>query len=397
MAMPSNAPAKLYDDDFVDDYDRPSGVMPVPNFEGRSTPSAARPGSMAPPSTVQAAVAAIRMSSRPPAMPVVMPRPTSMVDVMGESEQILDVYRMVDRVAPSMCTVLITGESGTGKELVARAVHRASPRAEKPFVAVNCGAIPENLLESELFGHARGAFTGAHATKAGRVTIAQGGTLFLDEIGELPLSLQVKLLRVLQSHEYSPVGDTRTLNADVRVVAATNIDLEAAVEAGKFREDLYYRLNVIHVALPALRDRPDDIPGLVNHFVVQAGKRVGKPTLAISPAAMRLFSSWSWPGNVRELENIVERAVILCTGSTIECSDLPPRVRGLGAEKRSNNDLPDAGLDLRRAVETFENDLIRQALERTSWNKNQAARLLGLNRTTLVEMIKRKRLASATG
>jgi transcriptional regulator with PAS, ATPase and Fis domain len=392
MAMPSNAPANLYSDDFADEFDRASGVIPMPGYEAMT-----RPASIAPPSTVQAAATAIRASSHPPAMPIVRSRPTSMVNVMGESEQILDVYRMVDRVAPSMCTVLITGESGTGKELVARAVHRASPRVDKPFVAVNCGAIPENLLESELFGHARGAFTGAHASKAGRITTAQGGTLFLDEIGELPLALQVKLLRVLQSHEYSPVGDTRTLHADVRVVAATNIDLEAAVESGAFREDLYYRLNVIHVALPALRDRPDDIPGLVNHFVVQAAKRVGKLGVTVSPAAMRLFASWSWPGNVRELENIVERAVILCTGTTIECADLPPRVRGLGTEKRSNNDLPDAGLDLRRAVETFENDLIRQALERTGWNKNQAARLLGLNRTTLVEMIKRKRLAGAAG
>ena len=391
MPMPSNVPADVYEE--FDQFDRPSGVMPIPQYDTIN----GRPASIAPPSTIQAAVTAIRASSHPPAMQAAKSRPTSMANVMGESEQILDVYRMVDRVAPSMCTVLITGESGTGKELVARAVHRASPRGDKPFVAVNCGAIPENLLESELFGHARGAFTGAHATKAGRVTIAQGGTLFLDEIGELPLSLQVKLLRVLQSHEYSPVGDTRTLHADVRVVAATNIDLEAAVESGAFREDLYYRLNVIHVALPALRDRPDDIAGLVNHFVVQAAKRVGKLGVTVSPAAMRLFSSWSWPGNVRELENIVERAVILCTGTTIECADLPPRVRGLGAEKRSNNELPDSGLDLRRAVETFENDLIRQALERTGWNKNQAARLLGLNRTTLVEMIKRKRLAGATG
>jgi DNA-binding NtrC family response regulator len=388
MGMPSNAPATLYTEEYANDFERPSGVISMPAYEAMN-----RPASIAPPSTVQAAMTAIRTSSLPPAMPVMRTRPTSMVNVMGESEQILDVYRMVDRVAPSMCTVLITGESGTGKELVARAVHRASPRVDKPFVAVNCGAIPENLLESELFGHARGAFTGAHASKAGRITIAQGGTLFLDEIGELPLALQVKLLRVLQSHEYSPVGDTRTLHADVRVVAATNIDLEAAVEAGAFREDLYYRLNVIHVALPALRDRPDDIAGLVNHFVIQAAKRVGKGPVTVSPAAMRLFASWSWPGNVRELENLVERAVILCNGTNIECADLPPRVRGLGAEKRSNNELPDAGLDLRRAVDTFENDLIRQALERTGWNKNQAARLLGLNRTTLVEMIKRKRLA----
>ena len=385
MTTPSTAPAYANDDEFsLDHFDRASGVIPLdsirPVLEG-TRPASNRPG-------------IARASSRPPLVQALRARPVSMKGVIGESEQILDVYRMVDRVAPSMCTVLITGESGTGKELVARAVHGASPRADKPFVAVNCGAIPENLLESELFGHARGAFTGAHAAKAGRVTMAQGGTLFLDEIGELPLALQVKLLRVLQAHEYSPVGDTRTLKADVRIVAATNIDLEEAVEAGTFREDLYYRLNVIHVQLPALRDRPDDVPGLVQYFVDQASARVGKPRVCISPAAMRLLSSWTWPGNVRELENIVERAVILCQGPTIECADLPPRIRGLGAEKRPNNDLPEAGLDLRRAVESFENDLIRQALERTGWNKNQAARLLGLNRTTLVEMIKRKRLSA---
>jgi transcriptional regulator with PAS, ATPase and Fis domain len=392
MATPSNAPAYLQDSTDVDDeYERPSGVMPILDYRA----ALERPASIAPPSTIAAAATAIRASSRPPALHTPRIRPHSMAGVIGESEQILDVYRMVDRVAPSMCTVLITGESGTGKELVARAVHNASGRAEKPFVAVNCGAIPENLLESELFGHARGAFTGAHASKAGRVTMAQGGTLFLDEIGELPLALQVKLLRVLQSHEYSPVGDTRTLRADVRVVAATNIDLEAAVEAGGFREDLYYRLNVIHVALPALRDRPEDIPGLVSYFCVQASKRVGKLGVTVSPAAMRLLASWTWPGNVRELENIVERACILCAGTSIECADLPPRVRGLGTEKRTANELPDSGLDLRRAVDSFENDLIRQALERTGWNKNQAARLLGLNRTTLVEMIKRKRLTGA--
>ncbi len=386
MPIPSTAPAQLPDDAIdqdLADYDRPSGVMAVVPIAAE-IPQSNRPGP-----------GIARASSRPPAsLPVARTRPHSMRGVIGDSEQIVDVYRMVDRVAPSMCTVLITGESGTGKELVARAVHESSARADKPFVAVNCGAIPENLLDSELFGHARGAFTGAHATKAGRITLAQGGTLFLDEIGELPLALQVKLLRVLQSHEYSPVGDTRTLKADVRVVAATNIDLEEAVEAGTFREDLYYRLNVIHVALPSLRDRPDDIPSLVTYFVTHASKRVGKPPVSVSPAAMRLLASWTWPGNVRELENIVERAVILCSGTTIECSDLPPRVRGLGAEKRASTELPDSGLDLRRAVESFENDLIRQALERTSWNKNQAARLLGLNRTTLVEMIKRKRLAS---
>jgi transcriptional regulator with PAS, ATPase and Fis domain len=324
----------------------------------------------------------------------VVERPRSMAQVMGSSPNFVEIYHVVDRVADSLCTVLVTGESGTGKELVARAVHQASTRAAKPFVAVNCGAIPEALLESELFGHARGAFTGAHATKQGRVALAQGGTLFLDEIGELPLALQVKLLRLLQAHDYSPIGDTKTYKADVRIVAATNVELEEAVQAGTFREDLYYRLNVIHLAVPALRDRKDDIPELVSYFLEHASVRTGRTGVTVSPAAMRLLSSWMWPGNVRELENTIERAVILCPSKVIEPTDLPAKIRGLGAEKRFSADLPDAGLDLRQAVESFENELIRKALDRTGWNKNKAAQLLGLNRTTLVEMIKRKRLGT---
>ena len=302
------------------------------------------------------------------------------------------LYSVVDRVADTGCTVLITGESGSGKELVARGLHQASNRSSKPFVAVNCGAIPEALLESELFGHAKGAFTGAHASKIGRLGQAQGGTLFLDEIGELSLALQVKLLRVLQQHEYSPVGDNRTIKADVRIVAATNVDLEEAVTAGRFREDLYYRLNVIHVHVPALRERPEDIVQLAEFFLSQTRERIGRPEVTISRAAMRLLLDWSWPGNVRELENTIERATILCATGVIEATDLPSRIRGVGTPKAFAADLPDAGIELRTAVENFENGLIRQALERTGWNKNQAAKLLGLNRTTLVEMLKRKRL-----
>jgi transcriptional regulator with PAS, ATPase and Fis domain len=321
-------------------------------------------------------------------------RPRSMVGLIGESEVLLDVYRVVDRVAATSCTVLVTGESGTGKELVARALHEASARSDGPFVAVNCGAIPEALLESELFGHARGAFTGAHANKIGRIAQAQGGTLFLDEIGELPLSLQVKLLRVLQSREYSPVGDTRTLTADVRIVAATNVNLEAAVQTGEFREDLYYRLNVIHVHVPPLRERLEDVPVLAHHFLAKARAKTDRADVTgISKAAAELLMSHQWPGNVRELENTIERAVLLCSSSTIEPRDLPARVCGLGTERRVSPRLPDAGLDLRNAVDSFENHLIRQALERTNWNKKQAAVLLGLNRTTLVEMLKRKRIA----
>jgi DNA-binding NtrC family response regulator len=322
-------------------------------------------------------------------------RPRSMRAVIGNAEPFVDVYRVVDRVADTNCTVLVTGESGTGKELVARAVHGASKRAPGPFAAVNCGAIPEALLESELFGHARGAFTGAHATKTGRIALAEGGTLFLDEIGELPLSLQVKLLRVLQTHEYSPVGDTRTFKADVRIVAATNIDLEQAVAAGMFREDLFYRLNVIHLTVPPLRDRREDIPVLVHHFMVKAGAKTGRPPIEVTRAAAELLATYDWPGNVRELENTIERALLLCPTDRIQPSDLPTRVRGLGGERRVAAKLPDLGIDLRAAVEGFENDLIRQALDRTGWNKNRAANLLGLNRTTLVEMLKRKRLNKA--
>jgi transcriptional regulator with PAS, ATPase and Fis domain len=319
--------------------------------------------------------------------------PESMHGVIGLSESLVEVYRVIDRVADTTCTILITGESGTGKELVARAVHRASPRSSKAFVAVNCGAIPEALLESELFGHARGAFTGAHANKIGRIALAEGGTLFLDEIGEMPMSLQVKLLRVLQAREYSPVGDNRTLKADVRIVAATNVNLEQAVQAGTFREDLYYRLNVIHLTVPSLRERPEDVPLLVQHFLIKAKERVGRTNIeGISRAAAQILADYQWPGNVRELENTVERAVLLCQGSMIEPKDLPQRLCGLGVEKRMSPRLPDAGLDLRNAVESFENQLIRQALERTKWNKKQAASLLGLNRTTLVEMLKRKRI-----
>ncbi|MBI5537737.1 MAG: sigma-54-dependent Fis family transcriptional regulator [Deltaproteobacteria bacterium] len=333
--------------------------------------------------------------SLPVASPATKPaRPLSMRNVIGDSTLMLQLFGMIDRVGRCHSTVLITGESGTGKELVARAVHDNSPRSAGPFVVVNCGAIPEALLESELFGHARGAFTGAHQTRQGRVAAAKGGTLFLDEIGELPLALQVKLLRLLQQHEYSPVGDTRTMAADVRIVAATNKDLESEVAAGMFREDLYYRLNVIHLRVPSLRNRTDDIPALVDHFLVQACKRVGRSALRVSRAAMELLASWSWPGNVRELENTIERSAILCQGETIEPGDLPSRIRGLSAEQRFGTKLPDAGLDLRAAVESFENELIRQALDRTSWNKNRAARLLGLNRTTLVEMLKRKRLST---
>jgi transcriptional regulator with PAS, ATPase and Fis domain len=265
------------------------------------------------------------------------------------------------------------------------------------MVTVNCGAIPEALLESELFGHAKGAFTGAQAQRTGRIQAAQGGTLFLDEIGEMPLSLQVKLLRVLQYKEFSPVGDGRVLSADVRIVAATNVDLEKAVHEGRFREDLYYRLNVIHVKAPALRERALDVSALLDHCFGAACLRLGRGDLTgISSSARQLLERYNWPGNVRELENTIERAVLLAAGPEIAAGDLPDKVCGLqGTVQTPQLNLPDLGINLRTAVESFENRLIHEALERTGWNKKQAAQLLGINRTTLVEMLKRKRIERA--
>ncbi len=323
--------------------------------------------------------------------------PKSMAGVVGSAPTLIQLFKIVDRVAHTDCTVLVTGESGTGKELVARAVHKNSARAEGPMVTVNCGAIPEALLESELFGHAKGAFTGAQTQRIGRIQSAQGGTLFLDEIGEMPLSLQVKLLRVLQYREFSPVGDGRVLSADVRILAATNVDLEKAVAEGKFREDLYYRLNVIHVKSPALRERASDVEALVEHFFHGSKHRLGRDDLTgISEQAMQLLEGYDWPGNVRELENTLERAVLLSTGPEIVPQDLPDKVCGMhGAPLSPQLSLPDAGINLRYAVESFENKLIQEALERTGWNKKQAAQLLGINRTTLVEMLKRKGIERA--
>lgn len=337
-------------------------------------------------------------------------RPTSLGKLVGRSAKLIEIMRTIDRVARSSCTVLITGESGTGKEMVVGALHDASTRTAQPLVTVNCGAIPENLIESELFGHAKGSFTGAHVARHGRVAAAEGGTLFLDEVGELPLALQVKLLRLLQQREYSPVGDSRTQHCDIRVVAATNRNLEAEILAGRFREDLFYRLNVIHIHLPPLRERREDIEPLATHFFRLCCERAGRDDLrGFTPQAMQLLMEHDWPGNIRALENIVERIVLLAPGPMIDVIDLPIRAR-----KEANHDeltpdtssdeidlaallpstLPLDGIDLRAVVEEYESKLIRQALERTGWNKNRAAQLLGLNRTTLVEMVKRKKLAA---
>ena len=319
--------------------------------------------------------------------------------MIGQSREMLEVRALIGRVARSNCTVLFTGESGTGKEVAVSELHALSTRGGGPLVTVNCGAIPENLLESELFGHAKGAFTGAHAARQGRVSAAEGGTLFLDEVGELPLLLQVKLLRLLQQREYSPVGDSRTYKCDIRIVAATNRDLAKEVQNGRFREDLFYRLNIIHIILPPLRDRLEDLEPLAEHFFRTCAARAGRNDLSgFSPEAMAVIKAHDWPGNVRALENAVERAVLLSMGPEISPADLPPQVLAGGHVAREPaaplTALPDVGIDLRSAVEQYENQLILQALERTGWNKQRAAALLKVNRTTLIEMLKRKRLTA---
>jgi sigma-54 specific flagellar transcriptional regulator A len=316
---------------------------------------------------------------------------TSRGTIIGSHPSIHAVLATLARVARSTCTVLVTGESGTGKELAVAALHDASPRSKKPLVAINCGAIPENLIESELFGHARGAFTGAHTARQGWVAAAEGGTLFLDEVGELPLAMQVKILRLLQQREYAPVGDSRAVRCDIRIVAATNRDLEAEVAAGRFREDLYYRLNVVHVHLPPLRERGDDIEHLARFFLRACSERMERPDVVeIAPEAMAVLKAHDWPGNIRSLENAIERAVLLCDGATINVDTLPAKVRRTTRKPTVFAPLPESGIDLRSAVDEYENDMIRQALDRTQGNKNRASQLLGLNRTTLVEMLKRK-------
>jgi DNA-binding NtrC family response regulator len=313
--------------------------------------------------------------------------------IVGDSPAMQTVYALIERVAPTDSTVLITGESGTGKELVARALHDTSPRISKPLVPVNCGSIPENLLESELFGHVKGAFTGALYSRPGRFSLADKGTIFLDEIGDMSPHLQTKLLRIIQEQTFEPVGSTKTLQVDVRVIAATHQDLRKLIEEKKFRMDLYYRLNVIQIQLPPLRERVEDIPFLCEHFLETFNKRLRGDILGFDDEAMNYLKGYSWPGNVRELENLIERLVILKGEGTIGLDDIQDRHMDQGPELSSPNvSLPSEGICFRTAVSRFENELITQALQRTHGNKNKAADLLRLNRTTLVEKIKRRRL-----
>ena len=316
-------------------------------------------------------------------------------NIVGQSKAMQEVFRLVEKVADTDSTVLITGESGTGKELIAHAIHYASDRRDKPFIPVNCAAIPEELLESELFGHEKGAFTHAIRTRIGRFELANKGTIFLDEIGEMSPSLQVKLLRVLQERKFERVGGVKTISVDIRVVAATNIDLEEAVKEGRFREDLFYRLNVIPIKMPPLRERRSDIPLLANHFLKQYSKDKGRKVESINQEAMEVLMNYDWPGNVRELENIIERVVILSNGKVIKKEDLPlPIVEKAGANISVTSptkvfEFPEEGLSLSQAVSELEKSLILKALERTGGVKNRAAKLLKMNRTTLIEKMKK--------
>jgi two-component system, NtrC family, response regulator PilR len=298
--------------------------------------------------------------------------------LIGSSASMQRVYDLVAQVASTKTNVLISGESGTGKELVARAIHDQSERRERPFVAVNCGAIPENLLESELFGHVKGAFTGAVQSKAGLFESAEAGTLFLDEIGELPPPLQVKLLRVLQDKCVRRVGGNTDRPVDVRIVAATNRELAEEVEAGRFRDDLYYRLNVIQVALPPLRERIEDVPLLLHHFLEKYTREFDKQMEGFSDAALEKILAYPWPGNVRELENMVERAVALCRGRRVEVEHLPPGIVD-PRQRSSSGRLPAEGVNLDELLRDFECGLLREALERTGGVKKRAARLLGIS------------------
>jgi two-component system response regulator AtoC len=314
--------------------------------------------------------------------------------LIGSSLAILDVQRVISKVANTDSTVLILGESGTGKELVARALHYQNESRSGPFVAVNCGAIPDHLLESELFGHEKGAFTGAVAARLGRFEMAHRGTLFLDEVGELSPALQVKLLRVLQEHAFERVGGTKTICVDVRVLAATNRDLEQAVEDRQFREDLFYRLNVIPVQIPPLRARTEDIPLLAQHFLDHVNSEKGTTVTGFAPEVMESFMSYRWPGNVRELQNLIERLVVLKKSGRIEMADLPARVWASKRMEPAAKDVvfPPEGINLPKLMDNLEERLIFQALALSSGVKSRAAELLGLNRTTLVEKLKKKSL-----
>jgi DNA-binding NtrC family response regulator len=315
-------------------------------------------------------------------------------NLVGASAAMQQVFQLIEKVADAESTVLILGESGTGKELVARAIHFNSHRAEKPLIPVNCGAIPESLLESELFGHERGAFTGAARTRMGRFELANGGTIFLDEVGDMSPALQVKLLRILQEHNFERVGGTKSLRVDVRIIAATNRDLEESVARGEFREDLYYRLSVIPLNLPPLRERKEDIPLLLRHFLDQFNRLRDRKLQGFSARTLHMLMNYQWPGNVRELENLVDRLVVLKGQGIIAPEDLPEKMRTVftPAQPETTVEIPDEGFCLDIATREFERELISKALQKAHGVKNKAAQLLGIKRTTLIEKLKRHSL-----
>jgi Nif-specific regulatory protein len=321
--------------------------------------------------------------------------------LIGNSSLMKDVYELIEKISDTDSTILITGESGTGKELVAKILHYNSSRSQAPFVPLNCAAIPKDLLESELFGHEKGAFTGALNTRIGRFELAHNGTLFLDEIGELAPSLQVKLLRVLQEKEFERVGGVKIIKINVRILVATNKDLEKAIREGTFREDLYYRLNVIPLNLPPLREKTDDIPLLVNYFVQEFAKKRRREPLTFSTEAIRYLMRYRWPGNVRELENLIERLTILTSKDTVTASDLPEKFYQTTDSQPTDDtharqiidfNFPEGGIDINSVVRNIERNLILKALEKTGGVKNRAAKLLGLNRTTLIEKMKKMKI-----
>jgi DNA-binding NtrC family response regulator len=314
-------------------------------------------------------------------------------NMVGDSDPMLQVFDLIRKVADSDSTVLILGESGTGKELIAHAIHYNSSRREGALIPVNCAALTETLLESELFGHERGAFTHAVRTRIGRFEQANGGTIFLDEISEMSPGLQVKILRVLQDHSFERIGGIKTMRVDIRVIAATNRDLEELVRQNKFREDLFYRLNVIPIRVPPLRERVADIPLLLQHFLQHFSRTKKKPLKRLSPAAQDLLQQYPWPGNVRELENLMERLVILSEGEIIDIPDLPEKFqRLLYSPQEEHGDFPEPGIHFNDAVQAFEKNLILKALRQSNWVKSQAAQILHLNRTTLLEKMKKQNI-----
>ncbi len=317
-------------------------------------------------------------------------------NLVGTSGAIKKIFDLIEKVADTDGTVLITGASGTGKELIARALHYNSSRSDKPLVVINCGAVPEALLESELFGHEKGAFTGAHKSRVGRFEMANCGTIFLDEIGEMSPALQVKLLRVLQEQKFERVGGTKTIHVDLRIVAATNKNLTTAINKEKFREDLYYRLNVIPIKVPGLKQRKSDIPLLIDHFLKKFQKGKKKKITKFSPEVMDAMYAYDWPGNVRELENVIKRFTILCDNSVVIFDDLPESIRESSQSIQPVKEvILEKDLNLNEAVQSYEKRIILEALEQSSWVKSKAAKLLNINRTTLVAKIKKQNLDEA--